>query len=123
MLYVGRNNDGQIIAVSRKQTARTTEAVQENDPDLTDFLALAREEKMRSALATTDADCRVGPNWGPLTLAALSRADVACGRIVPDPLEFARLPALVRSRELLLPLQVGTRTPKVIKRSIRKMQR
>lgn len=47
-------------------------------------------------LATTDADSRVGPNWGALTLAALSRADVACGRIVPDPLEFARLPALVR---------------------------
>jgi len=47
-------------------------------------------------LATTDADCVVAPGWGAATLRALERADVACGRIVPDPEEFDRLPEIVR---------------------------
>ena len=49
-----------------------------------------------SILATTDADCRVGPEWGALTLATLRTADAICGRIMPEPAEFACLPALVR---------------------------
>lgn len=47
-------------------------------------------------LATSDADCQIGPGWGALTLDALARADVVCGRVVPAAAEFARLPALVR---------------------------
>ena len=47
-------------------------------------------------LATTDADCRVGPNWGAITIDTLWRADAVCGRIVAEPAEFARLPPLVR---------------------------
>ncbi len=52
-------------------------------------------------LATTDADCRVGPDWGGRIVAALARADAVCGRVIPDPDEFARLPAIVRRHGLL----------------------
>ncbi len=54
-----------------------------------------------SILATTDADCRVGPGWGALTRSVLRHADVVCGRILPEPEEFARLPALVRAHGAL----------------------
>jgi hypothetical protein len=47
-------------------------------------------------LATTDADCVVAPGWTRVTRMALDRADVACGRIVPDADEFARLSDVVR---------------------------
>ncbi|PRY93789.1 glycosyl transferase family 2 [Hasllibacter halocynthiae] len=47
-------------------------------------------------LATTDADCVVAPGWGAATVRALRLAEVACGRVVPDPGEFAALPATVR---------------------------
>ena len=47
-------------------------------------------------LATTDADCIVGTGWGAATRRALDRADAVCGRVLPDPAEFARLPLVVR---------------------------
>lgn len=52
-------------------------------------------------LATTDADCVVGPDWGAATLRALDRADVACGRVLPDPVELGLLPLTVRRHGIL----------------------
>lgn len=57
--------------------------------------ALAAAPRAR-ILATSDADCAVAPGWGAATLRALRRAEVACGRVVPDPIEFAALPEIVR---------------------------
>jgi cellulose synthase/poly-beta-1,6-N-acetylglucosamine synthase-like glycosyltransferase len=65
----------------------------------------ARRRGLRAALsfapragivATSDADCTVSPDWGATTLRALARAEVACGRVVPDAAEFATLPRIVR---------------------------
>ena len=47
-------------------------------------------------LLTSDADCRLAPGALPALLTALRRADAAMGRVVPEPAEFARLPASVR---------------------------
>lgn len=47
-------------------------------------------------LATTDADCVVMSGWGRVVRQALEMADVVCGRVVPDPAEFALLPSVVR---------------------------
>ena len=47
-------------------------------------------------IATTDADCELGPSWGGRTLAALTEADAVCGRVVPDIDEFRLLSPLVR---------------------------
>jgi len=47
-------------------------------------------------LATTDADCVVMPGWGHIVRSAIEKVDVICGRVVPDPEEFARLPRIVR---------------------------
>ncbi|WP_322890649.1 MULTISPECIES: glycosyltransferase [unclassified Yoonia] len=47
-------------------------------------------------LATTDADCVVKSGWSRVVRQALKTADVVCGRVVPDPEEFALLPAVVR---------------------------
>ena len=47
-------------------------------------------------LLTTDADCRLAPGALAALLRALDRADAAMGRVVPEPSEFARLPAAVR---------------------------
>lgn len=69
-------------------------------------------------LATTDADCRVGPNWGAITRSMLEGADAVCGRIVPEPAEFSRLPILVRGHGAMEDLAAilaaeleGLRTP------------
>lgn len=65
-------------------------------------------------LATTDADCEVGPGWRAAIVAALERADAVCGRIVPDPVEFAALPLLVRAHgdleDLVADLEVELQT-------------
>ena len=60
------------------------------------FAAALDHVPMTRILATTDADCRVGVGWGASIIAALECADVACGRIVPEPRGFARLPEIVR---------------------------
>lgn len=56
MLYVARDDKGRINAVSRRQGPRTQEPLPENNPELLAFLSLLGEEKMRSALASSDAD-------------------------------------------------------------------
>ena len=48
------------------------------------------------AILTSDADCRVAPGTIQALRRALARADAAAGRVVPDPVEFARLPLHVR---------------------------
>lgn len=49
------------------------------------------------ALMTSDADCRAAPGWVADNLAALERADLVCGTVVPDPSEIEALrPALAR---------------------------
>lgn len=52
-------------------------------------------------LVTTDADCRTGPGWGGRIVTALERAEAVCGRVVPEPAEFAKLPAIVRRHGVL----------------------
>lgn len=52
-------------------------------------------------LATTDADCELGPDWGTLTRRALKDADVVCGQVVPERAEFLALPPLVRRHGML----------------------
>lgn len=63
----------------------------------------ARRLGMSAALAmrpdwliTTDADCRLAPGTVSALRAALTRADAAFGRVVPDKEEFAALPPTVR---------------------------
>ncbi len=60
-------------------------------------MALALDRAPGSILATTDADCRVCGGWIGANRAALSRADAACGRVEPDPVDFMALPPLVRA--------------------------
>ena len=48
------------------------------------------------AILTSDADCRVAPGAIRVLRGALTRAEAAAGRVVPDPDEFARLPLHVR---------------------------
>ena len=48
------------------------------------------------AILTSDADCRVAPGTVAALRRALLHADAAAGRVVPDPVEFAALPAHVR---------------------------
>ena len=48
-------------------------------------------------LLTSDADCRVGADSVAVLRRALASADAAAGRVVPDPVEFAHLPAHVRT--------------------------
>jgi cellulose synthase/poly-beta-1,6-N-acetylglucosamine synthase-like glycosyltransferase len=47
-------------------------------------------------LATTDADCVVMGGWARIVQRTMETADVVCGRVVPDPGEFALLPDIVR---------------------------
>jgi glycosyltransferase involved in cell wall biosynthesis len=47
-------------------------------------------------LATTDADCTLGPDWGAQTRRALMGADAVCGRLAPEADGFAGLPPLIR---------------------------
>ena len=47
-------------------------------------------------LLTADADCRPGAGAVAVLRRALVRADAAFGRVVPDPVGFARLPRAVR---------------------------
>ncbi|WP_116083565.1 glycosyltransferase family 2 protein [Tropicimonas sp. IMCC34011] len=54
-----------------------------------------------SILATTDADCTVMPGWAQCVRKGLQVADVVCGRVVPDPAEFARLPDMVQHHGML----------------------
>ena len=49
-----------------------------------------------SILLATDADCRLAPGAMAALTKALDCADAAMGRVVPDPAEFALLPAAVR---------------------------
>ncbi|WP_299655482.1 glycosyltransferase [uncultured Jannaschia sp.] len=63
--------------------------------------AALRVAPQTEIVATSDADCVVMPGWARIVLASLSRADVVCGRVVPDPVEFARLPRLVRYHGVL----------------------
>jgi hypothetical protein len=48
-------------------------------------------------LAATDADTVVAPTWIAWTLREMERADVVTGRIVVDPVDWAVLPAAVRT--------------------------
>ena len=60
-------------------------------------MAAARSLAPRAPiLLTSDADCRIAPDALPALLRALERADAAMGRVVPEPAEFACLPAAVR---------------------------
>lgn len=59
-------------------------------------LALERAPRV-GMIATADADCRPGPGAMDVLRRALTRADAAFGRVVPDPEEFARLPRAVRA--------------------------
>ena len=60
-------------------------------------MAAARALAPRATvLLTSDADCRLAPGALPALLCAFGRADAAMGRVLPDPAEFARLPAAVR---------------------------
>lgn len=52
----------------------------------------------RAAVMTTDADSRVSADWVDANLAELARADLICGTVLPDPEEFARLPACIGAR-------------------------
>lgn len=54
-----------------------------------------------SILATTDADCRLAPDWHQAVMASLRKADAVCGYIVPDAEEFAVLPPLVQRHMIL----------------------
>ena len=47
-------------------------------------------------LITSDADCRIAPGALAVLRSALRLADAAMGRVVPEPAEFASLPAEVR---------------------------
>jgi len=94
---------------AREFAARLRVAVLETGP-LAGGVGEARRLGMQAALeaaphasilATTDADCIVGACWGAATLRALDRADAACGRVLPDPVEFARLPLTVRRHGVL----------------------
>ncbi len=60
------------------------------------FQAALNVAPTATILSTTDADCVVMPGWGRTVAQSLDRAEVVCGRIVPDPEEFARLPDIVR---------------------------
>lgn len=59
-------------------------------------MALAVRRAPGAIFATTDADCEVDRRWIDAVREAMARADTVCGRIVPDPAEFARLPRIVR---------------------------
>ena len=47
------------------------------------------------AVMTTDADSRVFADWVDANLADLRHADLVCGTVIPDPAEYARLPAAI----------------------------
>lgn len=64
-------------------------------------------------LATTDADCTLGPAWGARTRAALAHADAVCGRIGPAE-GFAALPPLIRRHGLL---EDGVRDLRAVQRA------
>jgi len=54
-----------------------------------------------AAIMTTDADCRVAPDWASTNLAELRTADLICGMVIPDPSEYHRLPAPIRRTKSL----------------------
>lgn len=52
----------------------------------------------RATVMTSDADSRVAADFVDANLADLEGADLVCGRVLPDPDEFARLPAAIGRR-------------------------
>ncbi|MGR3485628.1 MAG: glycosyltransferase [Paracoccaceae bacterium] len=88
------------------QVARDCGAVAIEAPVLPGGVGEARAIGFAAAMAvwpdaawilTTDADCALAPGAVATLAKALARADAAAGRVVPDPAEFAALPAPVRA--------------------------
>ncbi|MEI4469748.1 glycosyltransferase [Frigidibacter sp. MR17.24] len=49
-------------------------------------------------ILTTDADSRVAPDWLDANLAELTRADLVCGTVLPEPAEISALPAIISEK-------------------------
>ncbi len=56
MPYIGRNDQGEIVAMGREETAQTSEYVADNHPDLQKFIDNASPRVLRQLLLQTDQD-------------------------------------------------------------------